>query len=274
MVNLETLKKEIYQREKKKLFRKFLFGNILVVLFLSITWSGTRVTEREKELLSLYKTEHVKYDSVMKSNIELKSFKDKDNRIISKLLSMSKDTDYFEDSFSSNDITSYVENQKSIYDNIEKIIDNKWDSINSIPSGMPLSLAELYGMNDGFGLRKNPIYPRTIENHEGVDLAALVGSEVFATGNGIVERFVKNDRGWGNMIIINHLNGYKTIYAHLDRFNVILGQKVNKHDIIAYSGNTGKSTGPHLHYEILIKNRPIDPEKFFHINPTRILARK
>ena len=94
---------------------------------------------------------------------------------------------------------------------------------------------------------------------------AFIGSEVFSTGNGVVEKVIENDKGYGNRIVIDHENGFKTVYAHLSKFNVTVGQKVKKDDVIGYVGSTGTSTGPHLHYEILIKNRPVDPYKYFYI---------
>ena len=262
MVNLETLKKEVYQRERKKLFHKFLFGNILIVLFFSITFSGTRVTEREKELMVMSKELRVKNDSLLKLNtVELVSLKETENRIIRKSLTMNKDTSYVDEDYNLNDMYNYVENQKNTYNTIEKIADNKWDSISRIPFGMPITLADINDFTDGFGYRKDPIDGK-IRFHEGIDVSVVRNTNVFATADGVVEKagWLKN---YGNRIVINHGNGYRTVYAHLEKLSVKEGQIVKRFDLIAMSGNTGKTTGPHLHYEILIKNRPINPEKFF-----------
>ena len=273
MVNLETLKKEVYQREKRKLFWKFIFGNILLVLFLSITLSNTKVTVREKELILFNREILNRNDSLMKLvNIELVSLKETENKIIRKSLSMDMDTVYMDKDFNVQDIYSYVEMQKNTYTTIEMVANNKLDSMNSLPVGMPMSLADLSDFNDGFGYRKHPMLNKILF-HEGIDLPAFVGSEVFTTGNGIVEKVIENEKGYGNRIVINHQNGFKTVYAHLSKFNVYVGQKVKKDDVIGYVGNTGSSTGPHLHYEILIKNRPVDPYKYFYIDNQNTLAR-
>jgi murein DD-endopeptidase MepM/ murein hydrolase activator NlpD len=274
MVNLETLKKEVYQRERKKMFWKFLFGNVLAVLILSVSMSGTKVSERERELISINRELLNKNDSLMKINtVELMSLKEKENKIIRRSLSMDMDTTYIDSSLSVNDMYDYVEKQLSAYESIENVVEGKWDSINSIPIGMPMSLADLYDFNDGFGYRKHPVYKKILF-HEGIDLSAFVNSEVFCTGNGIVEKVIENDKGYGNRIVIDHGNGFKTVYAHLNKFNVRVGQRVKKNDVIGYVGSTGTSTGPHLHYEILVKNRPIDPYKYFYIEAKNTLARK
>ncbi len=109
--------------------------------------------------------------------------------------------------------------------------------------------------------------------HEGVDISALIGSEVLVTGNGIVEKVIRSNKGYGNRIVINHGNGYKTVYAHLDRMYVSTGQRVNKNDVIAITGNSGSSTGPHLHYEILMRNRPVDPYKYFYTNESSLVIK-
>ena len=274
MVNLETLKKEIYQREKKKLFRKFLFGNVLVVLFLSITLSGTKVTEREKELMSVNK-EIVRERDSLKSfaSNELILLKENENKLIRKSLSMDMDTTYIDKNLNISNLYDYAKYQENAYTSIEKVVDNRWDSISRIPTGMPITLADMYEYTDGFGYRKHPLIKKVLF-HEGIDISALVGSDVVATGDGIVEKVIESTKGYGNRIVIDHGNGYKTVYAHLDKFNVVTGQKVKKYDVIATTGNTGGSTGPHLHYEILIKNRPVDPYKYFYIDVNNAVARK
>ncbi len=87
---------------------------------------------------------------------------------------------------------------------------------------------------------------------------------VFVTGNGRVAQIVRNDRGYGNYILINHGFGYQTLYAHLSGFAIKPGQKVNRGETIGYVGNSGKSTGPHLHYEVLKSGEKINPINFFY----------
>ncbi len=95
-----------------------------------------------------------------------------------------------------------------------------------------------------------------------MDFAAAVGTPIHATGNGKVIA-IGNERGYGKCVIIDHGFSYKTLYGHLDRYNVKIGQKVKRGDIIAYVGNGGLSTGPHLHYEVRKNNIPMDPINYY-----------
>ena len=96
-----------------------------------------------------------------------------------------------------------------------------------------------------------------------MDFAAPVGTEVFVTGDGVVEKLEHNHWGYGNLITVDHGYGYKTQYAHLSKFAVKKGQKVKRGQVIGYVGNTGKSTGSHLHYEVLRNGIPTDPMHYF-----------
>jgi hypothetical protein len=268
MVNLETLKKE-----KRKMFFKFLFFNILAVLIISVSLSNTEVTEREKVLVSTNKQLASERDSLKNLVFnDLNLLKENENKLIRESLSMSMDTSYIDKDFNINDLYVYTENQLNSCEVINKVIENKWDSLCRIPDGMPITLADMTNNSDGFGWRKHPILKRILF-HEGVDIAALKGSEVFSTGNGIVEKVITSNKGYGNRIVINHGNGYRTVYAHLSKFeHMYVGKKVNKNDLIGYVGSTGLSTGPHLHYEILIKNRPVNPERYIYMENS--LAKK
>jgi len=122
----------------------------------------------------------------------------------------------------------------------------------------PLDGAKL---SSGFGVRKHPILGYD-KMHKGVDFAAPTGTPIFAGGNGVIE-FAGNNGGYGKYIRIRHNNEYKTAYAHLSGFKKGIGKgvRVNQGDIIGYVGSTGRSTGPHLHYEILYQNKQINPLK-------------
>ena len=139
-------------------------------------------------------------------------------------------------------------------------------------SEMPglMALREEYGDSkplDGarissvFGKRKHPILGYT-KMHKGVDFAAPRNTPVFAAGDGIIE-YAKRNGGYGKFIRIRHNSDYKTAYAHLDRYakNIREGTKVKQGDIIGYVGSTGRSTGPHLHYEIIFRNKQVNPLK-------------
>ncbi len=127
----------------------------------------------------------------------------------------------------------------------------------SIPNIKPLSGL----ITSAFGVRLHPVYNVSLF-HTGIDISASEGTKVQATGDGIVA-FSGYDKGYGQRITINHGYGYKTIYAHLSKSLVRQGQKIKRGEIIALSGNTGLSTGPHLHYEVLKDNTRVDPTAYF-----------
>ncbi|NTU68042.1 MAG: M23 family metallopeptidase [Chlorobiaceae bacterium] len=116
-------------------------------------------------------------------------------------------------------------------------------------------------VSSGFGLRMHPIHKRMIF-HAGTDFSAPVGTKVMATADGTV-MFSGFDTGYGKKVILDHGNGYQTIYAHLSKAVIRQGQHVRCGDIIAFSGNTGLSTGPHLHYEVRKNNTVVNPTAFF-----------
>lgn len=137
---------------------------------------------------------------------------------------------------------------------IEKMI-----MLQSIPSGYPV---EYRGKTSSFGYRTHPV-KGTRAFHSGVDLRAPMGTPVYATADGVVEwAAYHKSSGLGNLVIISHNFGFTTYYGHLDRFAVKMGDFVRKGDLIAYSGNTGLSSGPHLHYEVRHLQRRLDPEPF------------
>lgn len=131
----------------------------------------------------------------------------------------------------------------------------------SVPNGKPITYRKI---SSPFGYRKHPITGKRAF-HTGLDLAAKEGTPVYATADGVVE-YARINGGYGNYILINHPLGFKTAYGHLSKFNVKSGQYVQKHDLIGYVGNTGRSTGPHLHYEILYLHKWLDPSDFLKWN--------
>ncbi|SDE50874.1 hypothetical protein SPACI_017690 [Sporomusa acidovorans DSM 3132] len=115
-------------------------------------------------------------------------------------------------------------------------------------------------VTSGFGWRSSP-WGDGSEMHPGIDIANSIGSPIFATADGVVVQ-----SGWaggyGNIVHIDHGNGIETIYGHNSRVSVSVGQSVKKGQIIAYSGNTGRSTGPHAHYEVRVNGTAVDPIRF------------
>ncbi len=153
--------------------------------------------------------------------------------------------------------------QSKSYDEIAEMIKNKQQMLASIPSIQPIRNRKLERMASGFGWRIDPVYKIT-KFHSGMDFTCPVGTDVNVTGDGVVEEVNYNFGGYGNEIIVNHGYGYRTRYAHLSRFKVRKGQKVKRGDVIGHTGNTGKSVGPHLHYEVLKNRNAVNPVYFYY----------
>lgn len=131
-------------------------------------------------------------------------------------------------------------------------------AVNRLPLSSPLTVPRRF--TSGFGIRRDPINGRH-SSHHGIDFAAPWASPVTATGSGVV-KYAGTRAGFGRMVEIDHGNGFITRYAHMNRITVKRGQKINLHDKVGELGSSGRSTGPHVHYEILYKNRPLNPRRF------------
>ena len=131
-----------------------------------------------------------------------------------------------------------------------------------IPAIMPINNKNLKRTGAGFGMRKHPILNIT-RMHEGIDFYANPGTEVYATADGTIKS-AKYSATFGKVITIDH--GYKliTLYAHLSEFNVSVGQKIKRGQIIGYVGSTGLSSGPHLHYEVHLNHKEVNPVHYFY----------
>ncbi len=152
--------------------------------------------------------------------------------------------------------------QSKSFDELIALALRKEDMLRSIPAILPISNKDLTRTASGYGLRIHPIY-KIIKFHTGMDFTAPTGTDVYATGNGVIASVLSSQRGLGNNIIVDHGFGYSSVYAHLDRFNVKKGQKVQRGDVIGYVGNTGTSVAPHLHYEIKLNDLNVDPVNFY-----------
>ncbi len=160
------------------------------------------------------------------------------------------------------EITSQLVVQSKSYDAVFKLAKNKEKLVASIPAIQPVDFHDLRRIGSLFGYRTDPFY-KVIKFHEGIDFAAAVGTPIYATGDGIVSEAEYNSGGYGNKIIINHGYSYETVYAHLSKIKVRVGQRIKRGEIIGLMGNTGKSTAPHLHYEVHKAGVPMNPIYFF-----------
>lgn len=162
-----------------------------------------------------------------------------------------------------------IQNQIKSLKEITELTKNKEEILQCIPAILPLDKNDLRrSVFSGYGWRIHPIY-KTPEFHPGIDLTAVQGTPVYATGDGVVERADNMAQGYGNHVVINHGYGYKTLYGHLSRFACKQGQKVKRGQLIGYVGSTGLSTAPHLHYEVIKNDDKVNPVMFFHADMDR-----
>jgi murein DD-endopeptidase MepM/ murein hydrolase activator NlpD len=153
--------------------------------------------------------------------------------------------------------------QSKSYDQIADLIQNREQMLSSLPSIQPVTNKDLTRLASGFGMRMDPVY-KIPKFHEGMDFTAPVGTEVYVTGDGVVETVEYSYSGYGNQVVVNHGYGYKTRYAHLSKFKVKVGQKLKRGDLVGLVGNTGKSTGPHLHYEVIKGGNAVNPVYYYY----------
>ena len=159
-------------------------------------------------------------------------------------------------------ITAQMYVQTKSFDEVYEMAKNKARLLASIPAIQPVSNNDLRRLSSYFGYRTDPYY-KIMKFHEGVDFSAPIGTDIYATGDGVVITAERLKTGYGNQIVIDHGFGYKTMYAHLQSFKVRLGERVTRGQIIGTVGSTGKSTSPHLHYEVWKSNKPINPINYF-----------
>lgn len=209
-------------------------------------------TEDLEVLVGLSSTD---YDSTMDASLV------SDKEIL--MASTPVDFEYQPDQLSSyvSDLEERIERTMRVQSVIEDKFLQTQSEILHIPSIRPVVKGRI---TDRFGQRIDPFIER-VKHHNGIDLSARYGTRVYAAAAGVVEftrvRYRLN-RGYGRVIIINHGYGYKTLYGHLSKILVNVGQRVDRWDVIGLSGDTGRATGPHLHYEVWHNGRPKNPEEF------------
>ncbi len=152
--------------------------------------------------------------------------------------------------------------QTKSFDDVVEMARDKEKMLAAIPAIQPVANKNLKRMASGYGYRIHPIY-KVRKMHWGTDFSAPTGTPIYATGDGKVTKYRRSRAGYGNHIIIDHGYGYQTLYAHMSKVDVRRGQKVKRGDIIGYIGSSGRSTAPHLHYEVIKDGRKINPVNYF-----------
>ncbi len=162
-----------------------------------------------------------------------------------------------------NTLSLRVAYQAKSYNEIDGMVKNKEKLLAAIPAIQPVNNKDLSRVASGYGYRVDPVYKVT-KFHAGLDFTAPQGTPIYATADGVVKEADYNAGGYGNHVIINHGYGYETLYGHMVRIKVKTGQKINRGEVIGFVGSTGKSTGPHCHYEVHKGGEPVDPVYYFY----------
>jgi murein DD-endopeptidase MepM/ murein hydrolase activator NlpD len=162
-----------------------------------------------------------------------------------------------------NNLSLRLAYQAKSFVQIANFVKNKEKLIAAIPSIQPVSNKNLKRIASGFGYRIDPIY-KDRRLHAGLDFTAAFGTPIYATADGVVRDAGFNTGGYGNRVLINHGFGYETTYSHMYKIKARVGERVKRGEVIGYIGNSGKSTGPHLHYEVHRNGVAVDPIYYFY----------
>lgn len=225
-----------------------------------------KVKTLQEQLAALEKRDNEVYRSIFEANPLPDSARAKaieQKKEIDKINVMNDDVIGKDIANQLNNITARIAYQFDSYDAIAKLIKNQDVKLASIPAIQPVSNKQLTRIASGFGMRIDPVYG-TPKMHKGLDFTAPQGTPIYATGDGVAEVPGYSESGFGNHVIINHGYGYETLYGHMIRVKARNGQRVKRGEVIGYVGSTGKSTGPHCHYEVHINGQAVDPVYFFY----------
>jgi len=292
----DTLSYQKIRVKKRDTFKKFLLTIVAAILFmflgfvvLSIIFESPKEKEIKRQLEFVKLNEELHSKKIVQLEKILGDIQDRDNNIyrlyfevnpIPKEQRMAgfggvnryKALEGFDNSKMVIDVTKNMDIlSKQLYvqskslDEIVKLAENKEELLAAMPAIQPVRKENLTRMASGYGWRSDP-FTKARKKHYGMDFSAPVGTPVFASGDGIVQRADQRASGFGKHIEINHGFGYITLYAHLSKYNVKKGQHIKRGDLIGFVGNTGRSQGPHLHYEVHKNGVKVNPIDFYYGN--------
>ncbi len=300
ILNPETLLYEEIKEEtlKSKVFKKLLMFAGSLAMSVLYFWFFTSVLGFDMPKTAFLKAEHARWDAridLMNTKLDryeeiLETFRVRDDDIYRSIFGMDEipagvreagiggvDRYSFLDGLESDDRLrntalridrlmrkTYV--QSKSFDEVASVSKTTGDMASCIPTIPPILPDESkYRLSSRFGYRSDPFTGNT-RMHSGLDFAMKVGNPVYATGDGVVESVRFEFFGYGNSVTIDHGFGYKTLYAHLNSVKVIEGMNVKRGDCIAESGKSGRSSGPHLHYEVIYKGRKVNPANYLDLS--------
>jgi len=209
-----------------------------------------KLDERERNLYRKYFNDEFAYDTEINDRMKSLALASDDNIVKfthDRVENMAKE----------------IATQSQHLDEVIELLANKEKLLLAIPAIQPLRNEDLKRMASGFGYRSDP-FTKIRKFHKGMDFSAPTGTPIFATANGTVRRADNSLSGYGNHIFLDHGFGYQTLYAHISKYNVKVGQKVKRGDIIGYVGSTGRSQAPHLHYEVYQNGKAVNPINFYY----------
>jgi len=286
--NYKSLSFEEAKTTPLQWFRKILVHFATAVTFVVIVvaiWISFFESPKEKQLkreVRTYKTEVTAMQKQINllSNV-LKGFENKDDNLYRAILDAEPpkrelDRDSLEEQYAtyiaSNNsemlnqlqikldiLTQHTKNQLNSYKELWKFAQEKESILAGIPAISPVKNPVIVS---GFGMRYHPVY-KILKMHTGIDIIGKHGTPIYATADGVVIDQADGYSGYGITVFINHGRGYKTIYAHLSKKVVRIGQKIKRGDVIGYMGTTGLSVGTHLHYEVFKNNAHVNPIHYF-----------
>ncbi|CAN5321737.1 M23 family metallopeptidase [soil metagenome] len=225
-----------------------------------------KVATMQEQMAALENRDNLVYRSIFEANPLPDSARAKlieQKKEIEKVEALNDETLAKELAKTLNNLNARIQYQFDSYTAIEKLIKNQGEKLASIPAIQPVSNRELDRIASGFGMRIDPVYG-TPKMHKGLDFTAPQGTPIYATGNGVVKEAGFAEGGYGNHVVINNGYGYETLFGHMVRVKVRRGQSVKRGEVIGWVGSTGKSTGPHCHYEVHINGNEINPVYFFY----------
>lgn len=231
------------------------------------------------------KYEEIK-DSVISLQLQMRELEKRDNDVYraifeaspipdsvrSKVIEMKQEVEFVESlrdyalvqsiNTSLGNLSNRIRIQQASYNEVNNLLKNKEKILAHTPAIQPVANKDLERVASGFGYRIDPIY-KTRKMHAGLDFTAPTGTPIYATADGVVQLAGNVGNGFGTHVVINHGYGYETLYGHMSRLKARAGQRVERGEVIGYVGSTGKSTGPHCHYEVHLRGNKIDPVYYF-----------
>lgn len=227
---------------------------------------NNRTKKIEQEMKELEVRDNEVYRSIFEANPIPDSARLKDmekEQQIAKVEGMEQDDLINSIIGSLNGMSSRIKAQQASYKDLGGMVKGKEKMLAATPAIQPVSNKDLKRIASGFGYRIDPVY-KTVKLHPGLDFSAPAGTPIYATADGTVEFAGNRGDGYGNNVIINNGYGYKTLFGHMFRIKARSGQRVKRGEVIGWVGSTGKSTGPHCHYEVIKNGNKIDPIYFFY----------